>query len=366
VPLQRGSEGVGRAKSPKKVSRPSPGRDHHRRRFHLAKDVRAIHMVSPVVPGSLVYDDASHVYRDGKRLTNVSSLPKIVADHFKLDAYNLRTTVEALVKDPELFERVGAAIGAGNRDQLDRELEAGKRAAGVFDKAERGSLMHFVLLLVLQGRTDLILTKRQREDADALQRTLDRYRLTPTSWAENFVVYPGLVAGRFDAVLLRPDGTPIMCDLKSGKNAVRYPQSVAIQLSAYAHAPFMAASVTTQGDISTVTEWVSLPKNLDLVTGYVLQLEPSEPVGALYEINIEHGWKGAQLALKILNWRKEFNYGRELAREVQLSFADRALATADLDELRAVWKEARRSKAHTTEFLDAVERRREQFAATPN
>jgi hypothetical protein len=316
-------------------------------------------------PGALLYDDATHEYRDEHhvRLTGASSLPKIATNTFALDAYNLRVLVEALVRDPELFERVAAAVGVGNRDQLDRELERGRRDHGAYDKADRGTLMHLVLQWVLLGNVDLLLTERQRQDADALRRTLDKYRLTPTPWAENFITYPGLVAGRFDAILERPDGTPIMTDLKSSANAVAYPQSVAIQLAAYAHAPYVATSVQTEGDKSTIAGWTALPEKLDRETGYVLLLQPGEPVGTLHEVNIEHGWAGARLALRILRWRKEFNYGRGLTREVQLSLADRARAAADLDELRAVWKEARRSKAHTKDFLDAVEGRREQLTA---
>jgi hypothetical protein len=310
-------------------------------------------------PGPLRYDDATHEYRvDGRRLKSVSSLK--IADTYKLDTYNLRVTVETLVKNPELWEKVATAVIADNRDQLDRELEAGKRAAGVYYARERGSLMHFVLQLVLQGRTELLLTERQRQDADALQRTLDRYHLTPTTWVENFVIYPEhLVAGRFDAILLRSDGTPIMCDLKSGANAITYPQSVAVQLALYANAPWMAKSMATTGDISMVNNWTKLPERLDLETGHVILLEPGAAVGTLYEINIEHGWAGAQMALQIVNWRRGFNYGRDLAREVALSFTDRARGAADLDELRTIWKEARRSKAHTKDFLDAVEERRQ-------
>ena len=315
-------------------------------------------------PGTLFYDDASHEYRDDHhvRLTGASSLSKIATNTTALEAYNLRSIVEALVRDPELFEKVAAAVGVGNRDQLDRELERGKRAAGVYARAERGTAMHLALQWVLSGRVDLLLTERQRADADALQRTLDKYHLVPTAWVENFVVYPGLVAGRFDAILLSPNGTPTMTDLKSSANAVAYPQSVAIQLAAYANAPFMATSVQTEGDKSTVTEWIPLPENLDRETGYVLVLEPGAAVGTLHEVNIDHGWAGAQLALRILRWRKGFDYGRGLAREVELSFIDRARVAADLDELRVIWKEARRSKAHTEDFLAACEGRREQLA----
>jgi hypothetical protein len=275
-------------------------------------------MVAATAPGQLDFDDGSHSYHlAGPRCANISSLAKIITNNFALDAYGYRKVIEGLTKDPELRERAAAAIG--NNDALARVADDAKRAAGAYLGADRGVLMHWVLQQVLLGRTDLLLTDRQRADADALRRTLDLYRLTPTRWVESIVVYPEhLVAGRLDAVLEKPDGTTILVDLKSGENAVKYPQGTAVQLALYQRAPFVAASVQTNGDKSTVTEWGSLPENLYLPRAYVLLLQPGEPVGALYAINTEHGWTAAQLALRIVQWRRAFNYGRGLAHEVKL------------------------------------------------
>jgi hypothetical protein len=268
-------------------------------------------------PGPLVYDDESHEYRlGGQRAKSVTAVAKLVPDDFALQAWDRRQIVVGLVKDPDLIERAAAAID--NRDALDRVVNDAKRAAGAHRMAERGSAMHRVLEWTLLGRTGLLLTARQRADADALRRTLDRFRLSPTKWVEGFVAYPEhLVAGRFDAILERPDGTPILVDLKSGANAVAYPQSAALQIAMYANAPYAAASVQNKGDRSVVSEWTTLPANLDRARGYVLLVEPGEAVGTLHAINIEHGWAAAQLALRIVSWRKDFNYGRGLAREVR-------------------------------------------------
>jgi hypothetical protein len=269
-----------------------------------------------IAPGPLVYDDESHEYRlDGQRAKSVTAVAKLVPDSFSLEAWDRRGIVVGLVKEPDLIERAAAAIG--NNDALNRIVEDAKRAAGMYRKAERGSQMHRVLEWTLLDRTDLLLTAQQRTDADALRRTLDRYRLSPTRWVESFVMYPEhLVAGRFDAILERSNGTPVLVDLKSGANAVTYPQAVAVQLSLYGNAPAAAASVITQGDRSTVTEWAQLPRDLDRARGYVLLVNPGERIGTLHEVNVEHGWVAAKLALRIVNWRKSFNYGRGLAREV--------------------------------------------------
>jgi hypothetical protein len=272
-----------------------------------------------VQPGQLSFDDENHAYRlSGQRAKSVTAVAKLIPDDFALQAWDRRQIVVGLVKDPELIERAAGALD--NRDALDRVVDDAKRVAGAYRKAERGSAMHRVLEWTLLGRTDLLLTARQRADADALARSLDRYRLAPTKWVENFVAYPEhMVAGRFDAILERPDGIPILVDLKSGANAVAYPQSAAVQMALYANAPYVAASVQTTGDRSVVIEWTTLPANLDRIRGYLLLAEPGEPVGTLHAINVEHGWAAAQLALRIMQWRKDFGYGRGLAREVKTS-----------------------------------------------
>jgi hypothetical protein len=320
-------------------------------------------MVTPL--GQLVYRDDSHEYRlDGRRLKSVTAVAKIVPDGYALEAWDRRTVLMGLVRDPDLIERAAAAVG--NDDALARIIDDAKRVGGGHRKAERGSQMHRVLEWTLLDRTDLLLTAQQHADADALARTLDRYRLTPTEWVETFIVYPEhLVAGRFDAVLERSDGTTVLVDLKSGINAVTYPQSVAVQLALYANAPFVAASVQTRGDQSTVSEWTVLPENLDRAHGCVLLAPPGEPVGTLHEIDIEHGWRGAQLALQVVEWRKEFDYGRGISREVQLSFTDRARMAPDIDALRDVWRDAKRHNGLTKDFLATCEERRHELAATP-
>lgn len=270
-------------------------------------------------PGQLTFDDGNHEYRLGRqRVKSASATGKLAVESFALDGYDRRMIITGLIQNPPLIEAAAAAIG--NNDALARVADDAKQAAGAYRNSARGLQMHWVLQCVLSGRTDLIMTAQQRADADALRRTLDRYRLDPTEWVENFIVYPEfLVAGRFDAILRKVvDDTLVMVDLKSGINAVKYPQSTACQLALYQNAPWMAASVDTKGDLSVVTEWTHLPENLYRDHGYVLLLQPGEPVGTLHSVNTQHGWAAAQLALRIVNWRREFSYGKDIVREVPI------------------------------------------------
>jgi hypothetical protein len=267
-------------------------------------------------PGQLTYDDKAHAYRlAAARCVNASSLTKITSDVYNLTRWNEEQIAVGFARKPELLEQVAL----GNRDAIAAGVEEAKAAAGADRKAKRGTQMHFVFERVLGGREDLLITAQQRSDAAALKRTMDLYRLTPTPWVENIILYPvELVAGRFDAIIEKADGTLILVDLKSGDNAVKYPQNTAVQLATYQNAPWMAESVMTTGNRSVVTEWTTLPERLYRDRAYVMLLPPGEKVGTLHSINTVSGWQAAQLALRIVQWRREFGYGRQLARKVKL------------------------------------------------
>lgn len=265
----------------------------------------------------LVYTDESHTYYlNGKRAKSVTNVAKIPVDSFTLEQWDRRQVAIGMAIDPNLVEKV--AVDIENRDTINKVVEDAKKTARAHLSADRGTQMHRVLELVLLDQEEKLLTAQQRADAVVLKRTLDRYKLTPyDALIEQFVAWPQYcVTGRFDAVLETSDGALILVDLKSGPNAVTYPQATAIQLALYARAPHISDNIDVRGDKSTITDWRTMPERLDRHYGYVLLVEPDAEVGTLHEIDIEHGWAAAQLALQIVNWRKELNYGKNIAHEV--------------------------------------------------
>ena len=300
---------------------------------------------------TLTYNDTSHAYYlNGKRCKSVSTVAKVPTDTYSLEKWQQRQVAIGLAAEPELIENIAAHID--NKDRLDDIVEHAKRAAKAHAAADRGTQMHRVLELVLLGQDEKLLTAQQKADAEVLKRTLDRYKLTPhQNMAEQFVIWPEYtIAGRFDAVLEAPDGTLVLTDLKSGPNAVLYPQSVAIQLALYARAPMMSAGIHTANDRATITEWRELPERLDSQRGYVLLVTPQDTVGTLHRIDIQHGWAAASLALKITEWRKQLNYGKDIATEVDEPFAEQPAPPTwaslirdarDLDDLRLIWSRAK-------------------------
>jgi hypothetical protein len=325
-------------------------------------------MVDRRPPVKLVYNDTGHTYHlDGKRAKAITSVAKIPVDTFAIEQWDRRQVAIGFATDRNLIENV--AVDIDNRDALNNICEQAKQAASAHRAADRGTQMHRVLQLVLLDQEHKLLTEQQRADAELLKRTLDRYRLTPYDYlTEQFVVWPDYtVAGRFDAVLETPDGSLVLTDLKSGPNAVLYPHATAVQLALYARAPHVSDSIHTVGDRATVTDWREMPERLDRQRAYVLLAEPDSNVGILHEIDIQHGWAAASMALEIVNWRKQLDYGKSIAREVTVTPALIGLASTagSIEELRDLWWTAKHGDALTPDFLAACEERRKQFAATP-
>ena len=320
----------------------------------------------------LTYDDTTHAYYlNGKRCKSVSTVAKIPTDTYNLEQWAQRMVAIGLATDPALLENVAAHID--NRDRLNDICENAKRAAKAHQAADRGTQMHRVLELVLLGQDDKLLTAQQKSDAEVLKRTLDRYRLTPhQDMAEQFVIWPHYtIAGRFDAILEQPDGTLILTDLKSGPNAVAFPQSVSIQLALYARAPLMSGGIEASGDRSVITKWRELPERLDRRFGYVLLVTPDDTVGTLHRIDIEHGWSAAQMALKVSEWRKKLANGREIATEVT-EFETRpepptweslVRDARDVEDLRLIWKRAAECGDMTAELKELMLARSAELAA---
>ncbi len=312
----------------------------------------------------MIYHDRGHrYYLNGTRTKSVSAVAKMAADDYKIRLWNERMVAIGLTVEPEgRVLRENIAMHIDDSDALEDDCEQAKRIAQAHWKADRGSQKHRVLERVLLGQEDLLITDQQRADAVILKRTLDRYSLTPrTELAEQFVIYPDyMITGRFDAVLAfeTADGRTVLVDLKSGENAVKYPHSTSAQLAMYDNAPFISVG-ENRGSRIEITQWTTMPANLDHSVAYVLLVENDAQVGTLHEMDIEHGWKAAQWAMELIVWRKQLDYGRAMVSEVSDRFTEAVEHAVTEDHLRAVWSSAHRCYALTDQLKQRILDRRE-------
>jgi hypothetical protein len=283
----------------------------------------------------LVYNDESHSYwLDGKRVKSASKVANISADSYALELWRDRMVAIGMTLDSTLAEDV--AVDLDNKKAINKICERAKTTAKASVKASRGTQRHRVLELLLLGREDMFITDQQRADAEVLKRTIDAYQLEPMpDRVEQFVAWPEHgVVGRYDAIF-RHGGRCVMTDLKSGENAVLYPHSTVVQEALYAFAPRTSLTVAKDGDQSTVTEWTTMPDDLDREIGYVIYASDEHEVGELWRINLAHGKAGADLVLSIVDWRKAHNYGKDLARQVAAPASPAVEQRTPEPELRA-------------------------------
>jgi hypothetical protein len=324
-------------------------------------------------PRKVIYNDVKHTYyMDGVRCKSVSGVAKIPTDTFTLDLWHKRQVALGMALDRNLCEKI--LTDPENKALGDAVVEDAHKAADAHRKADRGTQMHKVLELVLLDQPERLLSDQQRADAEVLRRTLDRYQLRPhRGMAEQFVAWPHhRIGGRFDAILEDNRRRLVMTDLKSGPNAVAYPHATACQLALYARAPWISDGIEVDGDRTIITSWRKMPERLDYRYGYVLLVEPDAEVGTLHELDIEHGWAGARKALEIVQWRKDKDWGKEIAREVLAedpptavySYADLALRASAIEELRDLWREAHARNMIDSAFMQACEIRRTQLEMT--
>ena len=323
-------------------------------------------------PGKLTYNDTAHTYYLGRRrCKSVTAVAKIAPDSFALEQWRKRMVAVGMTLDPKLAERV--AVDPDNKAAVDEVCEHALEIAKANDAARRGTQRHRASELVDTGQP--LLTEQQRADAAAWQRTLEHHgiEILPQH-VEGFALWPEhLVAGRFDRIA-RYRGRTVLIDLKSGENAVKYPQGTAVQLALYANAPVISAEVVTNGDKSTVVKWTTPPDDLDLEVAYVILLSDDMDIGQLWKINIAHGLVGARRALELVDWRKQYDYGSDLAQQIKPEplwvrerrngwsnpdLADRIRAAATVDQLTELWRQA--GDKWTSHLTQLARRRRAEI-----
>jgi hypothetical protein len=278
----------------------------------------------------LSYNDRQHAYwLDGKRCKGVTTVAKVPDDTYNLQNWQKRQVALGMAFDETLIER--AIAHHDDKQALNLVAEDALRAAKSHQAAARGTAIHRTLERHDLGE-HIIDTAQNRALRAAYDKALDAAGLTVLpQYIERIVVHPKVnVAGRLDRIFKRRrDGKYVIGDIKSGSNAVKYPQSTSVQLAMYAYAELMAGPIPADG--GDTEEFEKLPEKLDLKFGYIVHA-PDEHTVEIVKIDIARGWKIAQNAIfPILEWRNV----RDLISPVGSQSVDDLLAPAT--EERVGW-----------------------------
>lgn len=249
----------------------------------------------------LKYVDKIHAYwLDGRRCKGVSTAAKIPDDTYSLDQWRKRQVALGLAKSPHLVAAVAAHHD--DTDKLNELAEQAMQAAGSDVAATKGTAVHRIVERHIKGEEQM-LTPEAEDIIVSYEAAMKAAGLVPIpSMVEQVVVFPEeKVCGRFDNVSMRmSDGELVVCDVKTGESAIRYPHGTVTQLAMYANAP-LHARVPIGANFET-TKFEEAGQLLNKEEGYVISI--TDMGTAIYVVNLKLGWQAVEkIIFPTIRWR---------------------------------------------------------------
>jgi hypothetical protein len=248
--------------------------------------------------------------------TRATTWAKTASDTFKLHQWQERMVAKGLALRPDLAALVATT---DDKKELNRICEDAKAAAGSKVGANLGTAVHNYT-----EQADLGVEMRSigippsiAGDVASYVQSLSAHGLVPIrDMIERVIVNTKLgVAGRLDRILtntypigsFREPGTMFIGDVKTAANIGYSWLEVATQLAIYANADYM-------WDLETKT-YSPMPP-LDLHDAIVMHVPVQQGYTDLYIIDIETGWRYAELAGEIRKARSDRSLARRLGETI--------------------------------------------------
>lgn len=230
----------------------------------------------------------------GERFTRATTFAATIEDRFNLEKWFKRMTALGLVTRPDLLAQVAANYDDKNSlDRLvDEAIEAAKGSVG----ANLGSALHLFAERVDRGEQPTIPAPYDADIAAYTAKLRAAGIRVNRELMEGVVVLRSLkVAGRFDRIV-EIDGydLPLIADLKTGSIDFAMP-TIATQLALYSRADEM---------YDPATDTCSPMVEVDTKHALVIHLPAGQAKCELVLVDIEEGWRAAQLCAEVRGWRK--------------------------------------------------------------
>lgn len=244
--------------------------------------------------------------------TRASKFASTISDQYMLNEWKIAMAVLGVCSRRDLY-----ALGASFRRPEDWEsgwwrpmaelghkgMDAAQSSAG----AHEGTAIHSFTESVDKGEMrvkDVPAEWRPHVQEYLRLHTARGFAITHVeSLILNLSVHRG-VCGRLDRLRQCPDGYLIVDDLKTGKNAPMGLDEIAIQLSVYANAEWIFDPATGL--------YERMPENVRKDVAMITHVPLDDPSKAeLIPIDIEKGWRGAQLAADVREYRNSAKRKRD-------------------------------------------------------
>lgn len=229
-----------------------------------------------------------------------SSFGKVLGDRTALEKWGERNAVVGMSLRPDLFSLVHGKDIRRDSSELNALVDEAKKVAGSNRSANLGTAIHGYCEQVDCGRWTLNdVPEQHRPDVAAYQKRLSEAGIKPIPQLIERITYvDGLeVAGKFDRIFELPDGSLVIGDLKTG--SVEYSwMEIGIQLALYSR------GVNTSGvwDKRKRLWNRNAPVREDIAI--VMHLPVGKAECTLYTVDIDQGWRDAELCYEIYNARK--------------------------------------------------------------
>lgn len=273
-----------------------------------------------------------------KAWTRATTLARVLADEYNLGQWAERMVAKGMAMRPDLIAGAAAAP-LEDKKALKGIAKQAKEAAGSTQAANLGTALHSFTERLDGGEAieKLGAPDPLRGDLAAYQGRMREAGLSIVpELIERIVVCPELgVAGTFDRVVRKPDGTLSVLDLKTGKDLSYGWMEIAIQQAIYANSTHFYDPETEQ--------LVEIPAGvLDRKRAYILHLPVGKAMAQLYTVDVETGWRLASIAADVKTARSK---AKELAELIEAPTEDanavykRITHAQSQAELGAIWEE---------------------------
>ena len=287
----------------------------------------------------------------------VTTFAGVLEDTHGLQKWFQRQTMLGIAERPDLVLAVKAH--RDDKTKLGQIAEDAMQVAASSAAANVGTALHKLTEDIDRGIDVGKVPGEYQRDLDAYKQTLELHGVAPIA-LERFVVLDELkVAGTFDR-LVDHQGQFYIADIKTG--SIEYGQvKIAIQLACYAH----GAYYDPDGGVRSIIPDVSQER------GIVIHLPAGQGTCTLYWVDIDAGWKAAQLADKVRGWRiRKTLFTQMSAEQAALTnlrplIGDPVLAeiqaASTVAALGACWRANHRD--WTAEHTAAASRRKKELTA---
>jgi hypothetical protein len=222
--------------------------------------------------------------------TRTTTVAGSLDDGTALVAWKLRMAAAGLTLRPDLL--LAASAHRDNKLEMDKLVEDAMEAAGATKQANIGTAIHTLTEKLDRGEDLGVIPDDYVAD---IQAYADATKDFTNINIEQFCVLDKFkIAGTPDRVV-EYKGEKFISDLKTG--SISYPSKIAMQLAVYAHGlPYDPATAVrgSWGDINTEK-------------GIIVHLPAGSGECTLHFVDLVHGWKGIQLAMKVRTHRDKKN-----------------------------------------------------------